>query len=242
MGQNNCALQECQQCIVRTNSDDEDPAAAGTDDTVWLNIYDLSEEWLFANDIFQEVVELGGAFHAGVEIYGREWTFGYEGVSCQWPKTHDVHVYRASIPIGNTKYGPEEVDLILEDEIFSKWPGRSYDMLARNCCSFSRSFCKRLTGSCIPDWVDRLPRALNAVRKPVKGVADVATGIRNILPVSGAHHRHPSIDSEESHFSREDSHFSISSFPSTLEPTPKFDNTEPSFSNYSLRTTTSVSI
>merc|ERR1711869_29425 len=104
--------------------------------------------------------------------------------------------YRSSIPIGHTKYGPEEVDLILEDEIFSKWPGRSYDMLARNCCSFSRSFCKRLTGACIPDWVDRLPRALNAVRKPVKA----------------------SIDSEESHFSREDSHFSISSFPSTLEP------------------------
>jgi len=236
MGQGCGALQECQTRIVRANSDDEDPANADTDDTVWLNIYDLSEEWLLANDIFQEVVELGGAFHAGVEIYGREWSFGYEGVCCQWPKSHDVHVYRSSIPIGHTKYGPEEVDLILEDEMFSKWPGRSYDMLSRNCCSFSRSFCKRLTGSCIPDWVDRLPRALDAVRKPVKGMADVATGMNRILAgsaVSGANHRrHPSVDSEESCFS-------ISSFPSTLEPTPKYDNSEPSFNDFSLRTSAS---
>lgn len=223
MGHGCGALKEC-QTRLRADSEDDEADSGEADCTVWLNIYDLSEDWLVANDVFHEVVELGGAFHAGVQIYGREWSFGHEGVCCQWPRTHDVHVYRQSILIGYTKYAPEEVDLILEDEMFSKWPGKSYDMLSRNCCSFSRSFCRRLTGACIPNWVDRLPRLLNAVRKPVKGMADVATGIGQLVPasaVSGAR-RHPSIDSEESHFS-------ISSFPSTLEPTPKYDHSEPSF-------------
>lgn len=188
------------------------------DCTVWLNIYDLSEEWLLANDIFQEVVELGGAFHAGVEIYGREWSFGTDGVCFQVPKTHDHHVFRQTIPIGETKYCPQEIDTILEDEMFAKWQGRNYDLLARNCCSFSRSFVKRLTGDSIPDWVDRVPRLLNAVRQPVKGLAD-AVGVGGSMP--GSHARQASYESE--------SDCSVYSFATTLEPTPKYDHSELSF-------------
>lgn len=181
MGQGGSALKQCNDChqaILQSAGDDLDPEE---DCTVKLNIYDLSEEWLLANNLFQEVVELGGAFHAGVEIYGQEWSFGSEGVCRSWPRIHDVHVYRQTIAIGETKYDPQEIAVIVEDEMCRKWAGESYDMLAKNCCSFSRSFCKRLTGDSIPDWVDRLPRLLNAVTQPVKGMADVATGMGQML-------------------------------------------------------------
>jgi len=215
MGQGGGALKQCKNChpaiLKSLSGDDLDPE---DDCTVKLNIYDLSEDWLLANDLFQEVAELGGAFHAGVEIYGREWTFSSEGVSCSWPRENDVHVYRQTIEIGATKYDPAEIAVILEDEMSRKWDGDSYDLLGKNCCSFSRSFCKRLTGGNIPDWVDRLPRVLNAVTKPVKGVADAAKGA--IL------HSTPGRD-----FSMEtEDDVSVLSTPM---PTPTYDRSEPSF-------------
>jgi hypothetical protein len=217
-------LQECQPAgIIRAISGDEFNEEE-EDSTVWLNVYDLSEEWLMANDIFQDVAELGGAFHAGVEIYGREWSFGTDGVCFSIPKTHDVHVYRDSIPIGETKYSPQEIDSILEDEIFGKWQGKAYDLLARNCCSFSRSFCKRLTGDGIPDWVDRLPRLLNAVRRPVKGIADTV-GIGGSMPAT--HARQHSIDSEST------VHSLATQF--TEGPTPLNYKYEPASPTFGLR-------
>jgi len=207
-GQGGCvpcpAVKPCVARITRTISEDEfdDLAFNGA---VLLNIYDLNEEWLLSNEIFQEVLELGGAFHTGVEVYGREWSFGTAGVGASCPRSHDVHVYRRSVLIGYAKCTPEEVEAILEDEMLPRWAGRSYDLLSRNCCTFSRALCKRLTGNVIPDWVDRLPRVLDVVTKPVKGVADVAAGVgksMNSTPVSNSFVRRDcSIESMDSNSS-----------------------------------------
>jgi len=194
----------CHPRILRSISEDEFDFTDAC--AVLLNIYDLNEEWLISNHIFQEVLDLGGAFHAGVEVYGREWSFGNAGVASMCPRYHDVHVYRQSVVIGYTKYSPEEVEAILEDEMSPKWAGRSYNLLARNCCTFSRALCKRLTGNVIPDWVDRLPRLLNIVTEPVKGVANAAAGVgksMNSAPVSNsfAPRRDCSVESMDSNFS-----------------------------------------
>lgn len=116
--------------------------------------------------------------------------------------------------------------MILEDEMARKWSGRSYDLFARNCCSFSRSFCKRLTGDNIPDWVDRLPRMLDVVTKPVKGVGQIMASTPPRMLASG---RETSMESEDD--------MSVYSFATTAiptpmaspAPTPKYDNSEPSF-------------
>jgi hypothetical protein len=142
---------------------------------VQLNIYDLSKEFLISNDISQEVLELGGAFHAGVEVYGQEWSFSPDGVDFNCPKTHDIHVFRETIVIGYTHCEPGEVQAFIEDQMSMEWRGSSYDLLSRNCCTFSRALCKRLTGNTIPDWVDRLPRLLTALTQPVRSVADVSS-------------------------------------------------------------------
>jgi len=209
MGQGQCVPcpveKPCNTRLLRNFADDEFEFA--DDSAVLLNIYDLNEEWLISNNILQEVLDLGGAFHAGVEVYGREWTFGSTGVFDNRPRSHDVHVYRQTIVIGYTNYSPEEVEAILEDEYFARWAGTSYDLFSKNCCSFARALCKRLTGNSIPKWVDRLPRFLNAITKPVKGVVgEMATGVGksvNSAPVSQsfAARRDCSIESVDSNFS-----------------------------------------
>lgn len=172
-GNPNCVARPCHHSRSRIFSDEE--IEDNKDGVVLLNVYDLSKEFLLSNDISQEVLELGGAFHAGVEVYGQEWSFSTDGVDYNYPKTHDVHVYRQSIVIGYTDLEPEEVQSMIEDEMSMEWRGSSYDLLSRNCCTFSRALCARLTGSSIPDWVDRLPRLLSAVAKPVRNVPDIGS-------------------------------------------------------------------
>lgn len=200
----------CHHSRSRIFSDEEvkDTKDSGA---VLLNIYDLSKEFLLSNDISQEVLELGGAFHAGVEVYGQEWSFSPDGVNFSCPKTHDVHVYRQSIVIGYTQLEPEEVEVICEDEMSWEWHGSTYDMLSRNCCTFSRALCKRLTGNSIPDWVDRLPRLLSAVTKPVRSVPDVGS-----LFVAVRRDRGCSIESM-------DSSISAATLATSLSCTPKHD-------------------
>lgn len=231
-------VQSCHPRLLRNIAEDE---FEGLDDcAVLLNIYDLNEKWLIANNIFHEDLEFGGAFHAGVEVYGREWSFGNTGVFFNRPKCHDVHVYRQTIVIGCTNYGPEEVEAILEDEMFPSWAGRSYDLFSRNCCTFARALCKRLTGNVIPEWVDRLPRLLNSITMPIKGVAkDVATEFgksMNSAPVSHsfAARRDCSIESADSNFSLASNLISTPRNESLIVPRnesfviPKFSN-DPSF-------------
>merc|ERR1712070_582390 len=103
------------------------------------------------------------------------WSFSSDGVDFNCPKTHDVHVYRQTILIGYTGIDPDEMQIMIEDEMSLEWLGSSYDLLSRNCCTFSRELCKRLTGNSIPDWVDRLPRLLNVVTGPVRSVPDVGS-------------------------------------------------------------------
>lgn len=125
---------------------------------VVLNVYDLGEDWIEANDMFSEFLQIGGAFHTGVEVYGYEWTFGCEGVSCGQPRSHDVHVYRQSVVIGVTRFQPAEVIRIIREEMLPIFDGNDYHLLRKNCCSFANQFCQRIVGQGIPAWVDRFPK------------------------------------------------------------------------------------
>eukprot|EP00746_Dinoflagellata_sp_MGD_P162637 gnl/MRDRNA2_/MRDRNA2_90274_c0_seq1.p1 gnl/MRDRNA2_/MRDRNA2_90274_c0~~gnl/MRDRNA2_/MRDRNA2_90274_c0_seq1.p1 ORF type:complete len:237 (+),score=23.07 gnl/MRDRNA2_/MRDRNA2_90274_c0_seq1:82-792(+) len=202
MGQGDSAFQQCHPLcsgpgMERSNSCESELPA---ENAVLLNVYDLNEDWLVANQIFQQTGELGGAFHCGVEIYGNEWTFGKDGVFASRPRWHPIHMYRQTIVVGHTGYSPEDVLAIIEDERCGKWQGRSYDLLSRNCCTFSRAICKRLTGEDIPDWVDRLPRLLHVVKAPVTAMAN---GLKSV-PLSNMFQRSDvSIDSLDSDFSLE---------------------------------------
>ncbi|CAE7254475.1 unnamed protein product [Symbiodinium sp. CCMP2592] len=131
--------------------------------TVWINIYDLNQDWLTANDVGANVLHVGGAFHAAVEVFGREWSYGSdEGISRSEPRKHDVHVYRNSVGLGATLKTEAQVEQLVE-EMRHRWHAGDYDILYHNCCSFADEFGMELTGRGLPGWVNRLPRLLSNV-------------------------------------------------------------------------------
>lgn len=135
---------------------------------VCLNIYDLSADLSLANTVAMDVLQVGGAFHAGVEVNGREWSFGLDGVSEETPRWHEYHVYRETIHMGRTTLAPKDVVLVI-GEMMALWRGATYDLFRRNCCNFCNELCCRLGVGPIPGWVHRLALAggdiLNALEK-----------------------------------------------------------------------------
>lgn len=152
---------------------------AGDNATVFLNVYDLNEDWLQTNNLFRDVLKIGGAFHTGVEAYGREWSYGQEGVSCTQPRTHEVHIYRQSISMGMTNKNPAEVMELIELQVVPCWQGSDYDILSRNCCSFADFLCFRLVRRHIPRWVNRFPKVASAASRGLGKVMDIGSSVSN---------------------------------------------------------------
>jgi len=135
---------------------------------VYVHIYDVSKEESIQslNSILahkNSPVKFGGVFHAGVEVNGLEWSYGYSpslskpGVSCGKPRIHPQHVYRQTITLRNTKVVAEMIAEIIS-QLIEEYPGSDYNLLRRNCCHFADDFCRRLGVGGIPGWVHRLAR------------------------------------------------------------------------------------
>lgn len=132
---------------------------------VFLRVYDLGQTLVTQG--YNMVNKRYGAFHTGVEVYGREWSFGgtpegYEqesGVGENVPGEHPCHSFRETLMMGYTARNPEEV-LDLVEAMKLEWRGGRYDMFARNCHNFSIDFCGRLGVAEIPAWVNELATSL----------------------------------------------------------------------------------
>lgn len=130
------------------------------DSTVSLHVYDFmsDERAQFVNGIARRVGT--GAFHAGVEVYMKEYSFrsttnGNTGVNWCKPRGHSVHKYREKVVMGCTHFKPEQVERIIY-RLSTEWLGKDYDLLTRNCCHFSDALCKCLGVGRIPTWVTSL--------------------------------------------------------------------------------------
>lgn len=147
---------------------------------VVLNVYDVSD-----GELFQRInkvttannnVLVGGIFHAGVEVYGKEWCYGVteygrSGVAAVYPRTHPQHTYKCSVPMGPTKFSTEEVDTLLI-RLSQEWPGHEYDLLHHNCVNFSNALLHELGTGRVPGWVDRLAKTAAAIDITSKKVAE----------------------------------------------------------------------
>mmetsp|Transcript_46676 Transcript_46676/g.105775 ORF Transcript_46676/g.105775 Transcript_46676/m.105775 type:complete len:225 (-) Transcript_46676:56-730(-) len=126
---------------------------------VRVHVYDLGQLYLTWG--LNAVAKNYGAFHTGVEVYGREWHFGETmsdlatGIAWHAPKANQDHAYRETLAMGCTRLSPDQVVQVIE-EMQEQWTGRSYDMLKRNCHSFSDAFCQRLGVGGLPPWVNTL--------------------------------------------------------------------------------------
>ncbi|KAJ8598431.1 hypothetical protein CTAYLR_006841 [Chrysophaeum taylorii] len=129
---------------------------------VFLHVYDVGHSSWIANLNRTTEAVFGGVFHGGLEVHGREFSFG----GCQQakkcgifpcrPRKCVLHTYRETIYLGDCQLGRSHVSNILRN-MRDDWPGRTYDMLRKNCCHFCREFAIELgVGDIIPTWTNRL--------------------------------------------------------------------------------------
>ena len=97
---------------------------------VFLNVYDL-------HPYNQYLHSLGfGAYHSAVEIFGREYSFGFHdttdtGVFSMMPKNVPNAVFRESIEVGNIYLTYNQFNLIL-NQLKADWTGNKYHLLRRS--------------------------------------------------------------------------------------------------------------
>jgi len=163
---------------------------------VVLHIYDIASDPTMQalNSLLRSAGT--GAFHTGVEILGVEYSFNSSswgtGIETCEPKSHGVHAFRESLEMGESELSPLEVETLLA-RLRDEWPGNSYDILRRNCCTFSDAFCRELGVGGIPEWVNNLASAAAvAADGDVDGSlsarsasADVVTGLAHDLGEPG---------------------------------------------------------
>eukprot|EP00933_Yihiella_yeosuensis_P011476 TRINITY_DN11881_c0_g1_i3.p1 TRINITY_DN11881_c0_g1~~TRINITY_DN11881_c0_g1_i3.p1 ORF type:complete len:272 (+),score=54.03 TRINITY_DN11881_c0_g1_i3:304-1119(+) len=70
------------------------------------------------------------------------------------------------VDIAPLRVSREEALRMMQD-LRAEFPARSYDLVSRNCNHFSDAACRRLCGSGIPSWVNRLAGIGDAVRSAV---------------------------------------------------------------------------
>lgn len=139
------------------------PARAGEHhvykERVLVRVYDLGQT--FVTKWHNKVSKGYGAFHTGVEVYGREWSFGMTfddvstGVMWNYPAQNRDHSFRETLSMGYTSMSPDEVDALL-GEMMVEWKGNTYHVLQRNCHNFSNAVCARLGAAPLPAWVNDL--------------------------------------------------------------------------------------
>jgi len=129
---------------------------------VKLNLYNITENPQFEK-LNKVLTAVGtGAFHGGVEVYGKEYSFGFaqdgSGVFSNPPRGRTLHQFRESLSMGKTQLTKREVEQLIE-RLREEWQGKDYDMLRRNCVSFSEQFIADLGVGPVPTWVTNLAAA-----------------------------------------------------------------------------------
>jgi len=150
------------------------PQAAAPKAYVTLHLYDFltSGEGQALNGVLRQLGT--GAFHCGVEVYGKEWSFrgrsspGGSGVFWIHPKSASKS-YRESVQMGKTSMSEEDVQRLLR-MLMKQWPSNNYDILKRNCCHFSDQFCQRLGVGNIPTWITNLANTGKSIEEDINGV------------------------------------------------------------------------
>ncbi|KAK9716325.1 hypothetical protein RND81_06G225600 [Saponaria officinalis] len=124
--------------------------------TLYLNVYDLTpvNNYLYWFGL--------GIFHSGIEVHGMEYGFGAHDYSTSGvfevePRSCPGFIFRRSIPLGSTDMSRSEFRSFMQ-QLASKYHGNTYHLIAKNCNHFTDEVCTRLTGKCIPGWVNRLAR------------------------------------------------------------------------------------
>ena len=121
---------------------------------VYLNVYDLHQ----ANEYLHSVGL--GAYHSGVEVGGKEWTFaGGPGAGIFYHTPREAPggqaTYRESIEMGEITNYVENVARA-KAELDPEFGEEDYNILNKNCNHFAEALIYKLTGKNVPGYVNRL--------------------------------------------------------------------------------------
>eukprot|EP00531_Pseudo-nitzschia_arenysensis_P010981 CAMPEP_0116144462 /NCGR_PEP_ID=MMETSP0329-20121206/16018_1 /TAXON_ID=697910 /ORGANISM="Pseudo-nitzschia arenysensis, Strain B593" /LENGTH=218 /DNA_ID=CAMNT_0003639893 /DNA_START=73 /DNA_END=725 /DNA_ORIENTATION=- len=119
---------------------------------VLLNVYDLSpsNDYLFPIGM--------GLHHTGLEISGREYSYGSQGGIYEGPpKEAGGARFRCQIDMGTYDGGSKELNRAL-DELRHRggFAGNGYNLIRRNCNHFCNALCWQLLRKPIPAYINRL--------------------------------------------------------------------------------------
>ena len=109
-----------------------------------------------------------GAFHAGVEVLGREYSFGWNdegttGVFWVEPKGAGAlfgHRFRERVVLGEVSTTAEELEELVA-QLEKEWMGYMYDMWHKNCNHFCDALVDRLSSKSTGDAIARIPPWVN---------------------------------------------------------------------------------
>lgn len=155
---------------------------------VRVSVYDAmkSEKMAAVNTVMYDILQIGGVLHTGVEVYGREYCYGFapggSGIICHKPRTHDYHKFRRSVPLGYTALSEDEVLRLLR-ELRREWRGRDYKIIHQNCNSFSSKLVETL-GLQMPGCFGRIDRAAALVDKGLEAIANRAVELDEQYDIS----------------------------------------------------------
>jgi len=119
---------------------------------VWVHIYHCDPYTGFLNRVVLSRADIG-IYHAGVEVYGEEWSFQYfedtwndpsvPGLVRCMPRRMAEYEYQESVNLGPTPFSEDEVDRLLL-ALHDDWPACSYHLTHNNCLTFAEHFVSKL--------------------------------------------------------------------------------------------------
>jgi len=119
---------------------------------VLVHVYHCDPYTGFLNTAVLERAEIG-IYHAGIEVYGEEWSFQYfedtwddpsvSGLIRCAPRRMTQFEYQETLNLGPTTRSRSEVDTLLRD-LHGKWPACSYHLTHNNCLTFAEQLVELL--------------------------------------------------------------------------------------------------
>ena len=116
---------------------------------IYLNIYDLTR----FND-FLHFLGLG-FYHSGIEVNGIEYIYVEgAGIIKVQPKNIKFGTFRKSVKLGELKMSSYDIQYEIYNLLLN-YKNNDYDIILKNCNSFSDSICLKLFNKHIPSFVNR---------------------------------------------------------------------------------------
>ena len=166
-----CAKQNRNFVSLSVMSDDRQRLLSQPARAVWdihVHVYDLVEANVYLHALG------AGLYHTSVEVHGKEWAFGghsmegqtgiYAVPASSMPREpgarvgtqEQQYVYRTSLIAGKTQLTEREVERVIQSMGRDSYQGTRYHILQRNCNHFTEDLVKRLGGTGVPGWTNRL--------------------------------------------------------------------------------------